>query len=200
MGGWRVAGNVQLLGAMEAPMATSLPHRPRMPATSEMNVAARPRIPAPAEEPSPGCDRRLERVLEALESDRHRHLLAPSTEEDLRRLERAIQRPLPAQYRFFLARLGGGLYYDRHEVFGAARLMIHDIELVPDVLAVRERLAASCGVNGSPFLLPLHRSQGTSHWLDIRDGSVRGPRGIHRPSVADFLEAVVLSGNPQAAS
>jgi hypothetical protein len=137
----------------------------------------------------------LERVMASLERDRHRHLLAPSSEDDLCRLERAIQRPLPAQYRQFLARLGGGLYYDRHEVFGAVRLMIHDIELVPDVLEVRARIAASCGANGAPFLLPLHRTQATRHWLDVRDGTV-GELGAARrfPDLARFLAAVVRPG------
>ena len=141
---------------------------------------------------SVGDDRDLDRVLAALAFDRHRHLLAPSSEEDLGRLERAIQHPLPAQYRRFLAHLGGGIYYDRHEVFGAARLMIHDIELVPDVLEVRARLADSCGANGSPFLLPLHRTQGIRHWLDVRDGSVVGIETTRRfPDLAAFLAAVV---------
>ena len=140
-------------------------------------------------------DRGLESVLAALDRDRHRHLLAPSSEDDLRRLERGIQHPLPAQYRRFLACLGGGIYYDNHEVFGAARLMIHDIELVPDVLEVRARLAASCGANGSPFLLPLHRAEGTSHWLDVRDGSVRGLGATPLfPDLAAFLAAVVRPG------
>jgi len=142
-----------------------------------------------------GDDLDLERVLAALKRDHQRHLLAPNSEDDLCRLERAIQRPLPAQYRQFLARLGGGLYYDRHEVFGAARLMIHDIELVPDVLEVRARLADSCGANGSPFLLPLHRTQGASHWLDVRDGTVVDLGATRRfPDLAGFLATVVRPG------
>ena len=121
-------------------MATSLPCRYEMRSRRPTsNVTPPPQLPEPpTEEPAHSCGRGLQRVSEALERDRHRHLLAPSTEEDLQRLERAIEHPLPAQYRHFLGRLGGGIYYDRHEVFGAARLMIHDIELVPDVFAVRE--------------------------------------------------------------
>ena len=175
-----------------------------MPAT--MAPALRSHIPPPAEdtldflrrwagEPEAAAGRAaFDRVASVLERDRTRHLLAAATLDDLDRLEHAVGLPLPPQYRQLLTRLGGGILYDRHELFGPRRLMIHDIELVPDVLSVRAR-RAHAGLDGSPFFLPLHRSGADLHWLDLRDGSVRDLSGSRRYcDLAAFLEDVVVRG------
>lgn len=146
--------------------------------------------------PSGGTEERFARVLAALERDRDRHVLAPCAAEDLAGLESALGWPLPPAYRQLVTHLGGGLYYDRHEIFGARRLMIHDIELVPRVLSVQARQTALRGGSPTPFLLPFHRTENAIHWLDLRSGTVHGG-GRRYADLAAFLEAVVL---PSSAS
>jgi hypothetical protein len=136
-------------------------------------------------------DEGLERIFTALELDGDRHLLERSTEADLAALESATGRPLPDVYRRLLLRLGGGLYYDRHEVFGGRRMMVHDIELVPSALSMRSTLAAA-GAAAPPYMLPFHRDGAVLHWLDLRDGRVQGTGG-RSMDLAGFLASVVLA-------
>jgi hypothetical protein len=148
--------------------------------------AGRPLLPPPV-----NGDGTIDAILDALERDRDRHLLAPCTEDDLDALQSGLAWPLPRDYRRLLSRLGGGLYYDRHEVFGALRLMVHDIELALGALAMRSTLSAASGGATAPFLLPLHRDGDAVHWLDLRSGRIEGPGGPYA-DLAAFLSAVVL--------
>jgi hypothetical protein len=136
--------------------------------------------------------RALEEILVLFERDGGSHMTAgAASEEDVARVEKAIG-PLPRDFRAFLLRLGGGLYYHGHEIFGPSRVMIHDIEMVPDLVSMRERLAAE--LESSPGFLPFHRARGTVNFLDCRTpGPVFSRRGERLFSdLASFLETIVL--------
>jgi hypothetical protein len=142
----------------------------------------------------------IEAALQALEQDLARHTTTDRPSElELDALEEALGRKLPEQFRTFLTRLGGGIFYERHEFFGARRLMVHDIELVPDLLSFHRRFAAAGEVAHS--FVPFHRADGTVHLLDLRSGgeapvvSADGARSY--PDLAHFLQHVVI---PSAAS
>jgi hypothetical protein len=145
----------------------------------------------------------LEEALQILEKDQQRHMTAePSSERELDSLEEALGRRLPEQFRSLLARLGGGILYERHEVFGTRRLMIHDIELVPDLVSFRHRLVDGGGPELADDLVPFHRADGVVHLLDLRSSGVAyvmSADGKHSyPDLASFLEQVVLPGRPSA--
>jgi hypothetical protein len=108
----------------------------------------------------------LDDVLTRLERDRDKHMLSPAAGPDLLVLEREIGRALPDAVRRLLERVGGGIIYERHELFGPRRLMIHDIELVPDVLSMRRALR-SRPEGLAEHLLPLHRCEGLLHHVDL---------------------------------
>jgi hypothetical protein len=141
----------------------------------------------------------LEAALGVLARDEARHVVGdPATEADLRGLERALGRALPASFRTFLTRLGSGLLYDSHEIFGPYHVMVHDIELVPSLTAVVAQLGPSVLVEG---IVPFHRFASTLHAFDLRvpgsDRVLSLPDGPTYPDLATFLEAVVLpSGSP----
>ena len=136
----------------------------------------------------------IDQVLDALENDGARHLTQPCSEHEIDALEEALGFPLPLDFRVFLARVGGGILYDRHEVFGARRLMIHDIELVPGLLALRRTLESS-RPGWPPHLLPIHRRGGALHLLDLSPRAaarVVGDDGRAWVDLPSFLESVVL--------
>jgi len=112
------------------------------------------------------------------------------SEQELRNVEEILRRPLPAVFRSFLARQGGGVFYLRHEIFGAHRVMTHDIELVPDLLSFRAWLGAAVPAN----VLPIHRADGRIHALDLDAGCVHplGAASPCYPTFSEFLERVVL--------
>ena len=59
--------------------------------------------------PAPDLD--LEAALSALERDSAQHFTAgPADAQDLRRTEEQLGMPLPAPFRRFLERIGGGLF------------------------------------------------------------------------------------------
>jgi hypothetical protein len=142
----------------------------------------------------------LDEALAVLERDRAQHLVQPCSARDLDRLEEALGLSLPSAYRELLERIGGGVLYDRHEVFGARRLILHDIELVADVLTARQRFEEA-GRRWPAHLIPFHRCGGAIHLLDASGGAGRSPvlgdAGQSWPDLPDFLAAVVL---PPAAS
>jgi hypothetical protein len=134
-------------------------------------------------------------VLDRLVRDSGQHLLTgPAHEADLARLEQALGVPLPRQYRELLARMGSGIFYDRHELFGPHQLQLHDIEFVPSLLGVHKLLGQAL----APGLLPFHRGGGVFHVLDVRKGTdepvpvtALDGSAVYR-DLAAFLEAVVL--------
>lgn len=148
-------------------------------------------------------------VLDAFERARDEHIVgSASSEEELRVLERTLGAPLPESFRVFLKRLGGGLFFRGHEIFGPRRVIVHDIELVPDILSVRRALVAQ-GVELPERAIPFHRARGTVHFLRLgaADGAgeiVSLPASASAPNLESFLETVVMPrvarGGPAIAS
>lgn len=143
----------------------------------------------------------IQEALGVLEKDQDRHLTAeaPSSDE-LDLLEEALGRTLRHEFRALLARHGGGILYERHEVFGARRLMVHDIGLVPDVVSFRQRFNREGAGGLDEGLVPFHRADGVVHMLDLRGGG--GPRILSLDGarcyrdLACFLEDVALPIKP----
>jgi SMI1/KNR4 family protein SUKH-1 len=139
----------------------------------------------------------IDAALQVLETDLARHMTTDRPSElELDALEEALGGKLPEQFRTFLGRLGGGIFYERHELFGARRLMVHDIELVPDLLSFHRRFAADAQTSPEAALVPFHRADGVVHVLDLRSGgeapvlSADGARSY--PDLASFLARVVI--------
>ena len=143
----------------------------------------------------------MDETLAMLERDAALHLTQRCSGRDLDALEAALGLALPADFRSLLERVGGGILYDRHEVFGGRRLIVHDIELVPDLLSMN-RLLAESRANWPAHLVPVHRSQGVLHLLDLSAGAanaaVLAADGRAWPNLPAFLEAVVLPARPPA--
>ena len=136
----------------------------------------------------------MQEAMATLERDRARHLTQRCSGKDLDLLEQALGRRLPDDYRSLLERVGGGILYDDHELFGGRRLMVHDIELVPDVLTLT-RQRAEAGRPWPAHLVPLHRCRGRLHLLVVSgtgDGRVVGEDGRTWPNLLEFLNEVVL--------
>lgn len=138
----------------------------------------------------------LARVLDVFARDSAQHLTGGATSEDeLERFEQRAGIALPASFRAFLTRFGGGLYFHGHEIFGPSQVCIHDIELVPDLLSLRRWLLGQ-GQEVPPDWLPFHRARGAIHLIDVRPGSLDRVRALggsaEFPDLASFLEAVVL--------
>ena len=147
----------------------------------------------------------IKAALGVLERDHHRHMTAePASERELDLLEETLGRRLPDDFRALLARLGGGILYERHEVFGARRLMVHDIELVPDIASFRRDFVKAGGGELARDLVPFHRADGIVHLFDLRPSggpaviSLDGTRSY--PDLARFLEEVVLPTGGDAGS
>jgi hypothetical protein len=145
---------------------------------------------------------RLEDVLDALAREESQHLTGgPSTEADLAALESALGFPLPSDLRAFLRRLGGGLFFQGHEIFGPRRVMRHDIELVPDILSMRRWLAQDRPAGVPEGFLPIHRARGVVHVMDARparpgESIVSLTPETPYTDLASFLETVVLPRRP----
>ena len=137
----------------------------------------------------------LAEILDLIAQDCGRHMTTePASELELDSLEESLGSRLPIALRALLSRLGGGILYERHEIFGARRLMIHDIELVPDLASFRARLAQ--GGSLPDGLVPFHRADGIVHFLDLRkaDSPVVSLDAARSYSdLACFLERVVLA-------
>jgi hypothetical protein len=137
----------------------------------------------------------LETLLQRFESRRNdARMVSPASDEELRRIDEALGRPLPASLRALLHEVGAGLYEGGHEIFGPSRLMLHDIELVPDLLSVRARLMAEGVLH--PHFLPFHRGGATFHLIRT-EGPGAGcvvslPSGRVYADLVSFIEQVLL--------
>lgn len=141
----------------------------------------------------------LDEAIAMIERDSSRHMTTDRpSERDLDVLEEALGCKLPEDFRTLLARLGGGILYERHEVFGARRLMVHDIELVPHLLSFRDQFARRGSRDLGEGLVPFHRADGVVSLLDAREGALPavvtedGARAYS--SLSSFLAQVVLPG------
>jgi hypothetical protein len=151
-------------------------------------------VNATHDETAARAEARLASVLEAFDAGEDARMASPASEEDLRRVEAKLGHPLPAALRALLLRVGGGLFAHGHEVFGPTRVMIHDIELVPDVLSVRARLTAEGRTDATE--IPFHRGGQVIHLMRT-EGAAAGevislPPGEVYPDLAAFVEAVML--------
>jgi hypothetical protein len=102
-------------------------------------------------------------------------------------LEERLGRRLPPALVEVLESLGNGIYFGREELFGPRRLMVHDIELLPDMMSVKAQ------AHGLPEpWLPFHRRDGVVHAVDLSPegyGEVHAwPGGTACGPVAAFLE------------
>ncbi len=141
----------------------------------------------------PSSLQRTELVIARCLANASAHMTGgPCDASSLWSLECRLGYALPEPLRLFLARVGGGVYYSKHEVFGARRVMIHDIELVPDLVSFRSWLGAAV----PPDWLPIHRQEGVIHIIQL--GLETAPvRRIDDPAVLypdfpTFFEKVVL--------
>jgi hypothetical protein len=137
----------------------------------------------------------IDELIARCEADRSLHItFEGSSETELRGLEETLGYPLPTPLRAFLGRLGGGVYYLRHEIFGPRRVMIHDIELVPDLLSFRHWLGAKVPARW----LPIHRADGAVHAIEL---GVPDPAPVRRlsdpgpvyPDFTAFLKTLMQS-------
>jgi hypothetical protein len=138
----------------------------------------------------------LDEIFEVFARDADRQLTAgPTSEDDLAKFEARTGVALPASFRAFLARFGGGLYYQGHEIFGPTQVYIHDIELVPDLVGIRRWLGAQ-GLEVPAGALAFHRARGAIHVLEGGPGSPERVTTLGGsssfPDLASFLEAIVL--------
>jgi hypothetical protein len=137
---------------------------------------------------------RLESLIVRCEADRASHMTGgANSATELRAIQEALGHPLPHELRLFLLRLGGGVFYLKHEIFGARRVMIHDIELLPDIVHFRARLGSAVPA----AVLPFHCVDSQIHAVELGDGPCAGvlaldETGIRYPTFADFLEQVVI--------
>jgi hypothetical protein len=119
-------------------------------------------------------------------------MAARASDAEIARLESGLGAALPEAVRHLLRAAGAGLYPGGHELFGPMRLMIHDIELVPDMLTMRSRLASPEG----PDLVPLHRGEGVVHFVRVRGERagevIASPGGLTYADVWSFVAAVIL--------
>jgi hypothetical protein len=147
----------------------------------------------------------IRQLAEAIRQDDTGHTLgAASAVSELDAIEERLGYELPAPYREFLEQVGAGILYEKHEIFGPRRVMIHDIEFVPDLLSVRQ-LLESGGAVLRPGMIPVHRTGQTVHLLDLTPGPGHGRvltlegAQTHR-DFESFLLAVVAPVEGTAAS
>jgi hypothetical protein len=139
----------------------------------------------------------LDEIIERISLDLAQHMTGePAEPVELQRLEELLSTELPEPYRAFLTRLGPGIYYQKHEIFGGRRVMIHDIELVPDLMSIQRQLVREAAAP-PPGWFPLHRGGGALHLIDLSSGAERGRivrsgHGESYPDLPAFLEAIVL--------
>ena len=126
-------------------------------------------------------------VLETVERHAPEHLrFGAVPREQITALEAFLRRPLPPALTAVLETVGNGIFFGKEELLGPRRLMVHDIELLADMMTVQAQ---------APELpeswVPFHRCDGVLHVVDVSPeafGQVHSwPDGAVRGDIADFL-------------
>lgn len=101
--------------------------------------------------------------------------------------ERSLGRRLPPALVSVLETVGNGIFFGKEELFGPRRMMVHDIELLPDMATVK---AATAGLPDA--WLPFHRCDGVLHVVDLSPeafGQVRTwPDAVPCGDIEGFLD------------
>ena len=131
-------------------------------------------------------------VHDAVERHAAEHLrFEPVPREQIAELEARLGRRLPPELAAMLETVGNGIFFGKEELFGPRRLMVHDIELLPDMMSVK---AATRGLPDE--WLPFHRCDGMLHVVDLSPeaaGAVYSwPDKVHRGDVGSFLASRLL--------
>ena len=115
----------------------------------------------------------------------------PVAHAEIAELEARIGHHLPLELAAMLETVGNGIFFGREELFGPRRLMVHDIELLPDMMSVK---AATRGLPEE--WLPFHRCDGELHVVDLRPealGAVYSwPAASPQGDVGSFLASRLM--------
>jgi hypothetical protein len=125
-------------------------------------------------------------VVEALRLRAAAHLTqGPVPEREVEEFAKRLDVRLPPELVALLTQVGNGIFFGEDELFGPRRLMVHDIELVPDMLTVKSALPTLPAT-----WLPFHRRGRTVHAVQLGAhgyGTVfSSPAGATWPDVAAF--------------
>ena len=126
-------------------------------------------------------------LMEAVERHSPEHLrFGPVPAEQIMALEARLGRALPGALTAVLESIGNGIFFGKEELLGPRRLMVHDIELLADMMSVKAQLP------GLPEdWLPFHRRDGVVHAVDLspaRYGEVHAwPGGAPCGDITVFL-------------
>jgi SMI1/KNR4 family protein SUKH-1 len=126
-------------------------------------------------------------VIETIEGHAPAHLrFGPVPREQITALETSLKRPLPPALTALLESVGNGIFFGKQELLGPRRLMVHDIELLADMMSVKAQ------ASGLPEAwLPFHRCDGVMHAVDLSPetfGQVHSwPGGSPCGDIAAFL-------------
>ena len=131
-------------------------------------------------------------IFDSVERHSPEHLrFEPVPREAIAGLEERLGRRLPPELAAMLETVGNGIFFGREELFGPRRLMVHDIELLPDMMTVK---AATPGLPAE--WLPFHRCDGALHVVDLRPeagGAVFSwPDKVHCGDIGSFLASRLL--------
>ena len=131
-------------------------------------------------------------VHDAVERHSAEHLrFEPVPHAQIAELEARLGRSLPPELAAMLETVGNGIFFGKEELFGPRRLMVHDIELLPDMMSVK---AATPGLPEE--WLPFHRCDGVLHVVDLRPQSLGDvyswPGSAPQGDVGSFLASRLM--------
>ena len=131
-------------------------------------------------------------VHDAVERHAAEHLrFEPVPHAQIAELEARLGRRLPLELAAMLETVGNGIFFGKEELFGPRRLMVHDIELLPDMMSVK---AATPGLPQE--WLPFHRCDSVLHVVDLRPESLGDvyswPGAAPQGDVGSFLASRLM--------